>query len=118
MKTGIVHDGGSSELASGSAALGSHQMDALSQKKHELEAFRLFVGAVQDYAIFLLDTGGVVKSWNLGAERIKGYKALWSLPLTWAEDRVARRRMTPCSRPLLQTLSDESARFRQSQSLG
>jgi hypothetical protein len=67
MKTGIVHDGGSSELASGSAALGSYQMDALSQKKHELEAFRLFVGAVQDYAIFLLDNGGGVKSWNLRA---------------------------------------------------
>jgi PAS domain S-box-containing protein len=75
MKAGIVDDGGSGELASGSAALGSYQMDALSQKKHELAAFRLFVGAVQDYAIFLLDTGGVVKSWNLGAERIKGYKA-------------------------------------------
>jgi PAS domain S-box-containing protein len=39
------------------------------------ERFRLFVEAVQDYAIFMLDTDGCVRSWNVGAERIKGYKA-------------------------------------------
>ena len=39
------------------------------------ERSRLFVEAVQDYAIFMLDTGGHVASWNVGAERIKGYKA-------------------------------------------
>jgi PAS domain S-box-containing protein len=37
------------------------------------EAFRLLVDAVQDYAIFMLDVGGHVDSWNAGAERIKGY---------------------------------------------
>src|SRR6185312_2091873 len=37
--------------------------------------FRLLVGSVTDYAIFLLSTEGVVVSWNPGAERIKGYKA-------------------------------------------
>jgi PAS domain S-box-containing protein len=37
--------------------------------------FRLLVEAVQDYAIFALDTGGYITSWNIGAERIKGYKA-------------------------------------------
>jgi PAS domain S-box-containing protein len=42
----------------------------------ETEArFRLLVEAVQDYAIFMLDPQGNVSSWNLGAERIKGYKA-------------------------------------------
>ena len=39
------------------------------------EKFRLLVEAVQDYAIFMLDTEGRVSSWNIGAERIKGYKA-------------------------------------------
>ena len=39
------------------------------------EQFRMFVGGVKDYVIFLLDPGGVVASWNPGAERIKGYKA-------------------------------------------
>ncbi|VTU13526.1 PAS domain-containing hybrid sensor histidine kinase/response regulator [Variovorax sp. RA8] len=37
--------------------------------------FRLMVDAVGDYAIFLLDPGGVVRSWNTGARRIKGYAA-------------------------------------------
>ena len=37
--------------------------------------FRLLVEAVQDYAIFMLDPEGNVSSWNVGAERIKGYKA-------------------------------------------
>jgi PAS domain S-box-containing protein len=32
------------------------------------------VDSVVDYAIFVLDTNGVVISWNLGAERLKGYK--------------------------------------------
>jgi PAS domain S-box-containing protein len=39
------------------------------------QRFRLLVEAAQDYAIFMLDTEGRVKSWNVGAERIKGYRA-------------------------------------------
>lgn len=39
------------------------------------ERSRLFVEAVQDYAIFMLDPEGFVITWNMGAERIKGYKA-------------------------------------------
>jgi len=39
------------------------------------ERFRLLVNSVADYAIFLLDTEGIVSSWNLGAERLKGYRA-------------------------------------------
>lgn len=38
------------------------------------DTFRLMVEAVQDYAIFMLDTEGVVVSWNSGAERMKGYQ--------------------------------------------
>jgi PAS domain S-box-containing protein len=41
----------------------------------ESEAFRLFVEAVKDYAIFMLDPAGQVMTWNAGAERIKGYRA-------------------------------------------
>jgi PAS domain S-box-containing protein len=37
--------------------------------------FRLLVDGVVDYAIFMLDLGGCVVSWNNGAERIKGYRA-------------------------------------------
>jgi len=39
------------------------------------QQFRLLVQSVTDYAIFLLDSGGRVISWNDGAERIKGYSA-------------------------------------------
>lgn len=36
--------------------------------------YRLLVEGVQDYAIFSMDSTGVITSWNVGAERIKGYK--------------------------------------------
>src|SRR5438552_3185326 len=39
------------------------------------DVFRLMVENVKDYAIFMLDVGGRVASWNAGAERIKGYSA-------------------------------------------
>ena len=39
------------------------------------EQFRRLVESVGDYAIFMLDPKGIVTTWNLGAERIKGYKA-------------------------------------------
>src|SRR5205807_2222636 len=39
------------------------------------DLFRLMVENVKDYAIFMLDVGGRVASWNAGAERIKGYSA-------------------------------------------
>src|SRR5271163_3898144 len=37
--------------------------------------YRLLVEAITDYAIYMLDPNGVVKSWNPGAERFKGYQA-------------------------------------------
>jgi PAS domain S-box-containing protein len=37
------------------------------------EQFRLLVQSVTDYAIYMLDVGGHVASWNAGAQRIKGY---------------------------------------------
>lgn len=37
------------------------------------EQFHLLVDAVKDYAIFMLDPGGHVSTWNTGAQRIKGY---------------------------------------------
>ena len=37
------------------------------------ERFRLLIGSVRDYAIFMLDPGGFVATWNPGAEQVKGY---------------------------------------------
>jgi PAS domain S-box-containing protein len=39
------------------------------------EQFRMLIGGVRDYAIFMLDPTGHVVTWNAGAERIKGYRA-------------------------------------------
>src|SRR5690242_20702533 len=36
-------------------------------------SFRLLVEGVADYALFMLDPSGIVTSWNIGAQRIKGY---------------------------------------------
>jgi PAS domain S-box-containing protein len=41
--------------------------------KRSEERFRLLVQSVTDYAIYMLDTGGHVASWNAGAQRFKGY---------------------------------------------
>jgi len=38
------------------------------------ERFRLLVEGVKDYAIFMLDPEGRVRTWNPGAQRIKGYR--------------------------------------------
>jgi len=35
--------------------------------------FRLLVEGVADYALYMLDPNGVVTSWNVGGQRIKGY---------------------------------------------
>ncbi|MDB5687361.1 MAG: Histidine kinase [Rhizorhabdus sp.] len=37
--------------------------------------YRLFVDAITDYAIYMLDIDGAVISWNSGAQRFKGYTA-------------------------------------------
>ncbi|MGF7148035.1 PAS domain S-box-containing protein [Sphingomonas zeicaulis] len=37
--------------------------------------FGLLVNAITDYAIYMLDPGGIIASWNPGAQRFKGYEA-------------------------------------------
>jgi PAS domain S-box-containing protein len=45
------------------------------QVRASQERFRMMVENVRDYAIYILDMNGHVTSWNLGAERIEGYRA-------------------------------------------
>ncbi|MCK9687875.1 PAS domain-containing hybrid sensor histidine kinase/response regulator [Scleromatobacter humisilvae] len=47
-----------------------HHEEELRQSE---ERFRLMVEGVEDYAIFMLDVNGRVATWNVGAQRIKGY---------------------------------------------
>jgi PAS domain S-box-containing protein len=37
-------------------------------------SFRLLVEGVADYALYMIDPTGLVTSWNIGAQRIKGYE--------------------------------------------
>ena len=36
-------------------------------------SFRLLVEGVADYALYMLDPTGIITSWNVGGQRIKGY---------------------------------------------
>ncbi|SDD84709.1 PAS domain S-box-containing protein [Cupriavidus sp. YR651] len=54
----------------------AQRSSSLSVNLSEIELdhrYRLLIDAVQDYAIFMLDTSGNVASWNPGAQRSKGY---------------------------------------------
>jgi PAS domain S-box-containing protein len=42
--------------------------------KQSQEQFRLLVRGVTDYAIYKLNSEGIITNWNLGAQRIKGYE--------------------------------------------
>ncbi|MDC4204249.1 MAG: PAS domain S-box protein [Candidatus Manganitrophus sp.] len=57
-----------------SAALQALEQNRRTVRESE-ENYRRLVEGTRDYAIFLLDPKGIVKSWNRGAERIKGYRA-------------------------------------------
>jgi PAS domain S-box-containing protein len=48
---------------------------AVEKIQQSAEQFRLLVEGVQDYAIYMLSSQGVVITWNSGAQRIKGYEA-------------------------------------------
>jgi PAS domain S-box-containing protein len=52
-----------------------HKFGPSESLRQSEERLRLMVEGVRDYAIFMLDPEGYVRSWNAGAERLKGYKA-------------------------------------------
>ncbi|HET8627989.1 MAG TPA: PAS domain S-box protein, partial [Thermomicrobiales bacterium] len=61
------------ETGDGVAAEGREGTGIATQAPGDI--FRLLVESVADYAIFLLDPAGRVRTWNAGARRIKGYAA-------------------------------------------
>ncbi|PDT91582.1 hybrid sensor histidine kinase/response regulator [Bradyrhizobium sp. Y36] len=51
-------------------------VEKFSQQRDLFESersFRLLVEGVADYALYMLDPQGIITSWNIGGERIKGY---------------------------------------------
>ena len=64
------------------AAMREAERNQALHRLHQTEqTFRLLINGVTDYAIFMLDPGGLVTTWNTGAERMKGYR----------EDEIVRR---------------------------
>ena len=61
------------ELAQAETRRDRHRAQVALQASEE--RFRLLVEGTQDYAIFMLDAGGHIESWNSGAQRIYGYTA-------------------------------------------
>jgi len=43
--------------------------------KDDSRQFALLVNSVTDYAIYMLDEHGIIRTWNPGGQRIKGYEA-------------------------------------------
>ena len=53
----------------------SERQGALSELSKSENQFKMLVGGVTDYALYMLDPNGIVSNWNVGGERIKGYTA-------------------------------------------
>ena len=48
---------------------------SINGREHDAQIFKLLVASVKDYAIFMLDPTGHIVTWNVGAQRAKGYTA-------------------------------------------
>ncbi len=53
----------------------TQRIEAAEKLKRVEQQYRLMIDEVEDYAILLLDNEGIVRNWNKGAEKIKGYTA-------------------------------------------
>ena len=56
------------------AAAEHERRNATNDQLDTNDTYRVLVDTVKDYAIFMLDTQGNVRTWNAGAELLKGYK--------------------------------------------
>src|SRR5688572_12771427 len=50
------------------------QTEAMQKKEILDKLHKRMIAEIQDYAIVLLDIDGTILSWNMGAEKIKGYR--------------------------------------------
>ena len=53
----------------------NHESDPACATAEIEKSYRLLVQEVRDYGIFILDRSGIIRTWNTGAERLKGYRA-------------------------------------------
>ena len=69
--------------------------------------YRLLVEGISDYAIYLLSPEGFITSWNLGAERFKGYKAAEIIGHHFSEFYTPKDREAGLPRRALETAARE-----------
>lgn len=69
--------------------------------------YRLLVSSITDYAIYMLDPTGHVRSWNAGAERFKGYPAAEIVGQHFAKFYTEEDRATDLPERALQTAETE-----------
>ncbi len=71
------------------------------------DRFRLLIESVTDYAIYMLDTEGVVSSWNPGAQRFKGYAANEIIGQNFARFYTEEDRAAGLPQRVLRTAAEE-----------
>src|SRR5690242_9141818 len=71
------------------------------------DPFKLLVQSIVDYAIYMLDPNGFVTSWNVGAERIKGFKAEEIIGQHFSTFYTAEDRKTGVPEKVLETARSE-----------
>jgi PAS domain S-box-containing protein len=71
----MVGSSGSATAAAASLQRGGSQLELAVALRESEEQYQMLLDGVENYAIFRMDPKGQVLSWNLGAERVKGYKA-------------------------------------------
>jgi PAS domain S-box-containing protein len=55
-------------------SVGTDLEQVIEQLRKSEERYHKMIAEVEDYAIILLDTNGIIQNWNKGAEKIKQYK--------------------------------------------
>lgn len=80
--------------------------DTTERRAAELR-FRLLVESVIDYGIFSMDSGGYITSWNVGAQRIKGYAAEEVLGKHFSMFYMEEDRRSGLPQSILQTAAEQ-----------
>lgn len=96
-------------LATISAGFSAHARSVQYARERE---FRIFVQSISDCALYMLDEGGKIASWNIGAQRLHGYPQDEAMGMHIAEfQEESPDRMERTQRKLEQAQQEGSIQF-------